>query len=274
MPALVMNCLAPLTTHSPSSSAARVRTLPASEPASGSVSPKAPSLAPAHRSGSSASFCSSRAEEVDRLRPQRRVRAHRDRHARVHARELLDRQRVLQRRAAGAADLLGERDAHPPELAHLGHDLVGEALLAVELLGDRRAPPARRSRGRSAAGGGGRRGGRSASRHCSQIDNPEGGPHPDGARSAWHGRAPPRQRARASCAAAGAARTAWTSPASSTWAWSSAAFRPTSRGVRVLQRRLAGEPLVDSVVPTGGGYFCAPPGARGGQDWVGSGLFA
>jgi hypothetical protein len=59
VPALVMNCLAPLTTHSPSSSAARVRTLPASEPASGSVRPKAPSLAPEHRSGSSASFCAS-----------------------------------------------------------------------------------------------------------------------------------------------------------------------------------------------------------------------
>ncbi len=51
VPALVMNCLAPLTTQSPSSSVARVFVLPASLPASGSVNPKAPSLRPVTRSG-------------------------------------------------------------------------------------------------------------------------------------------------------------------------------------------------------------------------------
>jgi hypothetical protein len=51
VPALVMNCLAPSITHSPPSKAARVRVFPASDPASGSVSPNAPSFTPAHRSG-------------------------------------------------------------------------------------------------------------------------------------------------------------------------------------------------------------------------------
>jgi hypothetical protein len=78
------------------------------------------------------------AEQVDRLRAERRVRAHRDRHGRVDPRELLDGDRVGQRVAARAAVLLGERDAHEPELAELRDDLVREALLAIELLGHRR----------------------------------------------------------------------------------------------------------------------------------------
>jgi deferrochelatase/peroxidase EfeB len=41
-----------------------------------------------------------------------------------------------------------------------------------------------------------------------------------------------------------------------------------------VQERLAGEPLIDYVVPTGGGYFYLPPGASDGQDWVGSTLLA
>ena len=59
VPALVMNCFAPSITHSPSSSRARVLTLPASEPASGSVSPKAPRISPAHSRGSHSALCSS-----------------------------------------------------------------------------------------------------------------------------------------------------------------------------------------------------------------------
>ena len=58
-PELVMNCLAPLTTHSPSTSSALVFVAPASEPAPGSVRPKPASVWPATRSGSQVCFCSS-----------------------------------------------------------------------------------------------------------------------------------------------------------------------------------------------------------------------
>jgi hypothetical protein len=59
VPALVMNIFEPLTTQPPSRSSAVVRVAPASEPASGSVSPKAASRRPDARSGSQRAFCSS-----------------------------------------------------------------------------------------------------------------------------------------------------------------------------------------------------------------------
>ena len=78
------------------------------------------------------------AEEVDRHRAERRVRGDGDRDRRVDARQLLDRDRVRDGVAARAAVLLGDRQAHEPELGELRDELVREARLAVELLGDRR----------------------------------------------------------------------------------------------------------------------------------------
>ena len=61
-----------------------------------------------------------------------------DRDGRVDARQLLDRDRVRERVRSGAAPLLGHGDAHQPERGELLDEVVGEAVLAVELLGDGR----------------------------------------------------------------------------------------------------------------------------------------
>ena len=45
------------------------------------------------------------------------------------------------------------------------------------------------------------------------------------------------------------------------------------RQFATLQKKLAGEPMVDYITPVGGGYFYAPHGASRPGDWVGSRLF-
>ena len=46
-----------------------------------------------------------------------------------------------------------------------------------------------------------------------------------------------------------------------------------SRQFVTIQNRLNSEPMIDYITPVGGGYFFVPPGARGNNDYVGSGLF-
>ncbi len=139
-PELVMNCFAPLTTHWPSTSSARVLVAPASEPAPGSVRPKPASVWPATRSGSQACFCSSVPKVRIGLMPRPTAGLEGDAHGLVDAADLLDRHAQAGEVAvvAGAAELLGGGEPEQAQPAHLLHHVDGEVVVPVPLRGVRR----------------------------------------------------------------------------------------------------------------------------------------
>ena len=146
VPAFVMNILEPSITHSPSSARAVVRVAPASEPASGSVRPKAASALARGQPRQPLGALLLVAEEHDRHRAERGVRRDGDREGGVDARQLLDAERVGERVAARAAVGLGDGHAEQAELCRLTQLGEREAAVRVEFLGDGATTPSAKPR--------------------------------------------------------------------------------------------------------------------------------
>ena len=105
--------------------------MPASEPVSGSVSPKQPSLLAVGQLGQPLLLLLLGAEEQDRLADQAAADRHDAAQRGVGAAELLHGQRVGDVVAAEAAVLLGDGQAEEADLGHLGHDREVDGLVAV-----------------------------------------------------------------------------------------------------------------------------------------------
>ena len=137
MPALVMNCLAPLTVHSPSSSLARGAHVAGVGAGLGLGQAEGGEALAAAQPRQPFVLLLVAAPEVDRHRAERGVGGHRDADRGVDPGQLFDRQHVGERVRAAAPVLLRKRNPHQPQPAKLLDDLVGEALGPVQLLRDR-----------------------------------------------------------------------------------------------------------------------------------------
>ena len=138
VPAFVMKIFEPFTTQEPSRSSAVVRVAPASEPASGLGQPERGEPPARGEVREPALLLLVGAEEEDRHRPERGVRGDGDRDGGVDPRQLLDRDRIARPCRRRRRRTPRGWEPHQPELAELGDELVREAALAVELLGDGR----------------------------------------------------------------------------------------------------------------------------------------
>ncbi len=132
----VMKILLPLMTHSPFLISAVVWLPPASLPAFGSVRPNEASALAAAQAREPLALLLVVAEVVDGSDAERVARGHRRRRRAVHPCDLLDRDAVREIADVASAVLLGNEHAEEPELAHFLHEVEGELLLLVELLGD------------------------------------------------------------------------------------------------------------------------------------------
>ncbi len=139
VPALVMNALVPSTTHSSAFKPG------GGAHAAGDVGPAA-RLGQAERGqplpraqvGQPPAALLLGAEPVDRHRAERHPGLQRDRDRGIDPGQFLQGQAEREVVAAHAAVLLGERQAEQAELAHPGHDVVGELAALVVAADDRR----------------------------------------------------------------------------------------------------------------------------------------
>ena len=114
-----------------------MRVAPASDPASGSVSPNPASAFAVEQVGQQLVLLRLGAEAVDRHRAEADAGLEGDRERLVDAADALDREAEGEEVAALPADLLGERQAEQAQVAHLRDEVEGQRVGAVRLVGAR-----------------------------------------------------------------------------------------------------------------------------------------
>ena len=127
----VMNIFDPFSTQHAPSLTAVVRIAAASLPEPGSVSPHAASFSPFASGDKILLLLFFAAEHRDVRGAKAVVRGHRQRHARIDARDLFDADAVIDGAHAGAAVRLGKLNAHQAELGELWQQLFRKMLRLV-----------------------------------------------------------------------------------------------------------------------------------------------
>ena len=133
----VIHCFAPVIRQPSPTASARVRSAPASDPASGSVRRERPETLAARERRNEARALLIRAEGQQRQRASARVDGDGDTDTGIGPRGLLEHEHVRDEVGAGAAVLLRHAHAHQPELGELRVEIVRETVLAIPVRGVR-----------------------------------------------------------------------------------------------------------------------------------------